>query len=133
MRSILCFAAKGVIRDAETGTISVYSILEQLNAEGFPFFMQEMGVLGVWKREAGDAADIDLQVRIRNNDRVLLNGPVRVAFADKQLHRTIVNFRGLVVQEVGQVHFEFVRNDNVIASYSIDIQAAAAQALPAGG
>jgi len=129
MRSILCLAAKSVIRDAETGTISVYSILEQLNAEGFPFFLQELAVLGMWRRDADDVPDIDLQVRVRNNDRVLLTGPVRVAFADKPLHRTIVNLRGLV----GQVHFEFVRDGNVTASYSIDVQAAAAQALPAEG
>jgi hypothetical protein len=87
----------------------------------------------MWKSEGSDDPNIDLRIRVRNNTRVLLDEPVRVAFGDKQLHRTIVNLRGLVVQEVGQVHFEFVRNNNVIVSYSVDIQAAAAQALPAQG
>jgi hypothetical protein len=133
MRSIICLAAKGVVRDADTGNISVYSILEQFNAEGFPFFVQELALLATWKRKQNDPPDVDLRVKVRNNDRVLSNEPIRVTFGDKLLNRSIVNLRGLVVHEVGALHFEFVHDDKVIANYSIDIQAPAPRALPAQG
>ena len=131
MQSIICLAAKGVVRDAETGTISVYSILEQINAEGFPFFVQELALLAMWKREQDDPADIDLRVNVRNNNRVLSNEPFRVAFGEMPLNRSIVNVRGLVVHEPGEVHFEFLRDNQVIAHYSVDVRAPAPRAVSA--
>src|SRR5262249_32148605 len=99
----------------------------------FPFFVQELAVLATWKREQNDPVDIDLRVKVRNNNRVLSNEPMRVAFGDKPLNRSIINLRGLVVHEAGEVHFEFVRDDHVIANYSIDIQAPAPRAVAAQG
>lgn len=128
MRAVLCLAARGIVRDAETGTISTYSILEQIGSEGMPFFFQDLSVLAMWKREEGDPPDLDVQFRLRNNDQVLLASPVRISFGAGRLHRSIIGLKGLIVREVGEVHFEFLQGEAELCSYSVEVSAPAPRA-----
>ena len=120
-RPVLCFPARGIIRDARTGNISAFSIFEQINAENFPVFIQSLDVLALWRREPTDQSDIDLQFRVRNNEHTLIELPVRIPFSDHTFHRSIVNLSGIVVQEAGELHFEFLHGEHVLTSYLIDI------------
>jgi len=118
----LCLAALGVIRDTETNNVSVFSILEELGAQGFPFLIQEMGVLAMWRRSTPDEGAVDLQFRVLNNDTQLYAGPVRVAFAQAERHRSIVRLGGLLIREPGNLRFGFFHGNEELASYTVRIK-----------
>jgi len=129
LRSLVFFAAKGVIRDVATNNISAFSILESLQGETLPFFVQELGVFAMWRRDAGDPSTFDLEFVIRNNATRFNSMPVNVNFGQGLAHRTTINVAGVVVHEAGQLTFEFRSGDNILASYTIDVSL---QAPPKG-
>src|SRR5262245_37650813 len=117
MQSRVCLAALGVIRDAASNNISVYSIVDQLAAEAFPVFLQQIFVLGIWEREDGDPATINLGFRALNNQQQISAGNIEVIWGGQRRHRTIFALQGLVVREPGELRFEFSRDGAVLASY----------------
>lgn len=121
LRCVLFLAAKGVVRDVTTNNISVFSILESIQGETFPFFIQELGVFAMWKRDPGDPAVHDLEFIIRNNDERYNAMKVKVEFGSGLSHRTTINIAGVVVQDVGYLSFEIRAGDRVVASYVIDV------------
>jgi hypothetical protein len=116
-----CLAAKGVVRDVATNTISVFSILEQLGAAGFPFFIQEMAVLALWRRLEGEPQAFDLELIVRNNETQLHRAPVRVDFGTGRGHRTIINIQGLLVKEPGELTFLLLDATATYGSYVVTI------------
>lgn len=123
LRSIVFFAAKGVIRDANTNNISAFSILESLQGETLPFFIQELGVFAMWRRDAGDPGSYELQFVVRNNEELYNSMTVGINFDRALAHRTTVNVGGIVVREAGKLSFEFRLGDEVLASYVMDVTA----------
>lgn len=122
-KPLVCLAARSVLRDRDTDTISLFSILESLRAEGLPVFIQEVGVLVMWKREEDEPSVHELKFRILNNSRVLHELPVRVDFREGRTNRTIVNLRGMPIEEPGEVRFAFFDGESEIASYRVAIEA----------
>ncbi len=121
LRCVLFLTAKGVIRDVATNNISVFSILESIQGETLPFFIQELGVFAMWKRDAGDPAAYDLEFIITNNNERFNAMNVKVDFGSGLSHRTTINIAGVVVQEAGYLSFEIRAGDRVVASYTIDV------------
>lgn len=133
MRPNLCVAAMGVVHDSATNNVSLFNILEELRPAGFPLFVQQIGVLAMWEREAGDPEHIDLTFVLRNNDQQLAELPVAVAFGVARRHRTLLGLGGIVVQQPGELVAEFRRDGAVVASYIVHVVAPAAAAVNAGG
>jgi hypothetical protein len=125
MRPTVCLAAKGLVRDARTNNVSVYSILEQVTPAGFPAFIPEVEALAVWQKEAGDDGPIPLTFRVMNNQHQLESLGLTVAFGAAPRHRSMVGLTGLIIREPGELRFEFLRDDQVIASYTVAIDAPA--------
>jgi hypothetical protein len=123
MRAVICFAARGIVRDAESGTISAYSILEDLRPAGFPAVLPEAAVFVLWKREAHEPAAVDLQFQLVNNDTALAGSPWHIDFANGLTNRTVVNLQGVVLSNPGTLSFNFLRDDAVIASYTVTVAA----------
>ena len=123
MQCTLCFAARHVVRDARSNNISAFFILEEFRVEGLPAFVPELSILAVWFREATDPERIELEFRARINDRRLSTLAVVVQFASEApaRHRSIVALANTVLMEPGTLHFEFLRQETVIASYSIPV------------
>ena len=94
MKALACLAAAGVVRDADTNAVSVFSIYEELASLGFPFLVQDVGVFVLWQIEEADHADIDdVQFVVRNNATVLFQAPIVVKVSGKR-HRTIIRVKG---------------------------------------
>jgi hypothetical protein len=132
-RAMLCLAAKGVIRDAETNNISIFSLLETMTPQGFPAFMQELSVFVLWQRQPEDPPGIDVQFRTLNNAHLLHELVVHVAFGEGQMHRSIITLVGLVLTEPGHLTFTFAVNGAEIARYDIAISPPQAQVVAHAG
>jgi hypothetical protein len=125
MRNVVCLAAKGVVRDAATNTISVYAIIEDLLPEGFPFLIQEMAVLSIWRRDSNEAGQYDLTLSIELNGKVLNATEVQVDFQKALANHTIINIGGMIIPESGVLRFVFQRGDTMVAEYGVAIAAPA--------
>jgi hypothetical protein len=123
LTNLICLAAKGVIRDANTNTVSVFSILEEVGPSGFPAFIQEVAVLAVWQRERSDAATHEFQLVVRNNQQELMKGAVSATFGEATVNRSIVNLQGLVLQEPGELSFSFMLKKKTLARYTVKVKA----------
>lgn len=122
MKAIACLAAAGVVRDADTNAVSVFSIYEELASVGFPFLVQNVGVFVLWQIEEDDRTDItDIQFQVRNNAHVLFQAPIAVTVSAKR-HRTIIRVQGLLVREPGILRFVFTRGTQEIAGYEITVK-----------
>lgn len=117
----LLLGAKGVIRDADSNTISIFSIIEEIGAAGFPLFVQNFAVLAVFRRKPDDEELHDPIIRFTlGNDRIL-ESPVAVNFQKKLRSRNIINVQGLVLSNPGVLTLE-VRNDGRrLARYEISV------------
>lgn len=127
MKPMFCIAAKGVVRDADTNTMSLHTILEDISAEGFPFLVQEAAVLATWRTEAADRKPIELQFQVLNNDLSLLKQSIVVPI-DKPFSRTIIRLNGIVVKAPGELRFVFSRKDIEVLSYAVRVAAPKASA-----
>jgi len=123
MNTILCVAAKGIIRDAVDNTISIFSILEGISAEGFPVLIQQMGVLAIWMAEEGEE-EVDLEFLAQLNDDELLRQPFQIRFRDGNLHRHVINLNAVMVQHPGTLTFRFLRGNDEVCAYSIEVRGA---------
>lgn len=121
-RSVICLAAKGLVRDVETNTISVFGILEQLNPDALPAFIPEAGVFVLWRR-VGNEGPSDVTFVCRNNQLELARQVIRVDFENQQACRSLIGLRGMPVHEAGSVSFEFRQDgvDQPLALYEIMI------------
>jgi|SRR2546421_2694326 len=130
---IVCLAARGVIRDAETSTISVFSILERMAPVGFPVFVGELAVLVMWTKAAGDPDQFDVQFVIRNNAAEVMRGPFHIDFAGTPVHRSILRAQGVVVTEPGALRFSMLLGDVEVAHYEVVVAAPAPAVAAAAG
>ena len=112
--------AQSVSVDQTTNTMSVFHILEEIQAPNFPVVIPQLTAVAHWNAEDGDA-DHDFQVS------------VLITFPDGQHKefnqnfsmirprlRTIANFVGLEIPGPGTVTVEIRLNGNHKASHTID-------------
>lgn len=125
MRPVLNIVAKGVIRDAVSNQISIFNIVEDVQAQGFPAFVGELGWLIMWERDVGEPATGDFLSRVRMNERVLIENPIHVEFGDTLRHRTTISLGGIVVEETGHLKFEVVDQGRVLSDYEVRVAAPA--------
>jgi hypothetical protein len=127
--SRLMFCSHGAVRDAETNTISVFSIWEEMQAATFPLFIQRFFVVAFLAREQGDGAQSRLTLNISLGDQLLNTFPIAVDFGDKLKSRLITEVNGLPIPGPGTLRFEVLENERLINAWDIGVTAAAAPQL----
>lgn len=130
LTQIISVAARGVVRDAQTNNISIFSILEQINPTGFPLFISDLAVLFVWSKAPGDPEVYDTEFVVRNNAIELMRRPYRIDFAGAAINRSIVSVQGLVVREPGALRFSTLIDDAEVAHYHVAVSAPPTVAQP---
>jgi hypothetical protein len=123
IRAKLCFAASGIVRDAETNVISAFNVLEGITAAGFPLFIQAMSFVALWEREPGDPAAIEATFTLSIGEEQLSTGQVLGTFGGKLRYRTIVNINGVVVPHPGNLRFLLQLATGETAEYVVDVEA----------
>ena len=118
----LCFVAEGVVRDADTNSISAFNILEGIIPAGVPFFLQRLTFFTLWQREDRDPPQVNGQFRITIGEQVLHDAQVRMDFQNVLRTRMVLNMSGLVVPAPGVLRFEVNLVGGVRAEYMIDVQ-----------
>jgi hypothetical protein len=113
-------AAEGVILDSDTKAVSIFSILEDVQAEGFPVFIQKISLFVVLERAEGDSANQEFKIKISLGDLDLGVSPVAVNFQDKMRSNTIIRMYGIVIPSPGVLAATVLDGDRVLCSYTIN-------------
>ncbi len=115
----LLLCAQGVVRDADNGSISVFNILESVQAAGFPLFVPQMVVFALFERLRDDPAQHEILFRLSIGDTELLATPLAVDFQDKLRNRSTVHIQGLVVPHPGALRVSAQLGNNVLGTYDV--------------
>lgn len=123
MRSKLALAAIGTAIDRESNNITVFSILEQINAPSFPVIMNEVSALYSLDKEAGDVDDFAVIAMIELESAQLVRTNITGSFQGKPRTRVRFNVRGLVISGPGLLRFSLrsQTSDALIAEYTVTV------------
>jgi hypothetical protein len=133
----LLLCAQGVVRDADSGNVSVFNIMENIQAAGFPFFIQQMVVFALFERLREDSTQYEILFRLSMGTTELFTTPLAIDFQDKLRNRTTLHIRGLVVPQPGVLRVSAELGDTILGTYEVRIDHVTpprveAQQVPAG-
>ncbi len=99
--SRLAVCAESVVRDAETNTVSVFNIIEELGATGLPARIAKLSVMFVLESTIIQPAPLPGYVTFTLDGRELNRVPVQVDFQEQRRTRVILVISGIVVEAYG--------------------------------
>jgi hypothetical protein len=118
----VCFAAEGIIRDAQTNQISAFNIIENITAAGLPTLIPRLAFFTLWEREAADPERINGRFNVHiGSDRIV----DLAMFADFQGNvprtRTMINMGGLMLPRAGILRFRMEMDNGNSSQYEVEI------------
>ena len=138
--SKLMLCAEGVVRDAESNTVSVYNIFEEISSATFPVIIPKMFMLLITQRDpAQDPPGPAASIRIQLDNDLLDETDVQVNFQEKSRNRFILGVGGLVITRPGRLRFIASVANARMAEYTVTVQklsppdAKPAEAMDQGG
>jgi hypothetical protein len=105
IRPLLCVASEGISVDRKTGSVSVFSVLEQITAQGFPVLFQRLALFVLWEKDADDPARVAGRLVIDVMGQELFAQAVEINFQDKLRNRYVVRMNGLILPRPGLLRF----------------------------
>jgi len=120
-KTSLFLVAQGKSIDAETQAVSVFNILEDASAIGFPIVIAPIIIVGFLSREHEDSNAPTFQLQIELNNTLLMQFPMSVQFGDKLRTKTFASMQGLVVPNAGALTFRLKFGNTQLASYEMNV------------
>lgn len=121
MKSRFVICAENVIRDAESGALSIINMLDTIASEGFPLMIQRFYVAFQLDRDDHDPASADIDVSITVGGTLILSQRLAVNFDGKRKSNAILHIGGLPVPHEGVLSCAVAWNNEVLGSYDIHI------------
>jgi len=107
--------------DQRTNRISLFNVVENVNADTFPGLMTEVVAAALWRREDGDQTR-DFQATLRLTG--IFDKPIESRSNFKlvdQRHRTFFLLQGVPVPRAGDLRFELLLNDAHVAEHIVTV------------
>jgi hypothetical protein len=96
---------RGASLDKESGNLSLFELLDTVNAPMFPLFVQDM-VVAVKFTKSGKEKSGNCRIVIEQGKVNLFDKEITVDFGEKPNAHLIARLRGLVVPQAGEVQFK---------------------------
>lgn len=113
---VLC--AERVIRDADTNSVSIIDVLDEIQTPGFPRLIPR--IMAVWVLERDSLEDTQqpaASFHILLNDEELHQGDLNVDFQGVLRTRSFLTLGGLVIPGPGTLTMSFRIEEEEVASY----------------
>ena len=120
MKLVFAVLAQSVSLDQMTGRLSLFNLVEGIQAPRFPTVLGELVFVAVLRREAADQNRFDATLTVRIGQTTIGLANIAVDFQDKQNTRLIGNFQGLPVLTAGTLEFSLAIPNNEPISISIE-------------
>jgi hypothetical protein len=107
MQLIFMTCAQSSAVDSQTGRLSLFHLLEQVQAASFPTAMS-LTLVGMFVKEPGEPDDQSVRLKVEMGDAVLFDTPVNFSFRGKQRSRVLTAMNGLAIPAAGKLSFAFL-------------------------
>jgi hypothetical protein len=119
MKPITIICSEGIIRDGDSNQITLYNLVEEINAISFPVFIHKFSIFLLVEKEESDPENSNIILKILNNERELFTQSIKTDFKGKKRMRTNIHLGGLAVFEVGDIIIQFNYNESFFCDYKI--------------
>lgn len=99
--------ARGATIDRDSNQMSIFGVVGDLNAEGFPLLLGDIAVCASFRREASDPSEYKIDLKCRYDSKLLFSGSALVNFQDKFANNLVVSIKGVIVHGPGKMEFAF--------------------------
>lgn len=107
MELIFVAGAQSSSVDNQTGRLSLFHILEQVQVTAFPSSLS-LTLVGVFAKDADEPDDQSVRLKVELGDTVVFDSPVAISFRGKLRNRVLTAMNGLGVPGPGALSFSFL-------------------------
>ena len=119
-RVMTCFVAEGVITDRDTGQVSVFGLLENLQAESYPLSIQKIAFFCLWARAADDPQWATCELSITLNGQDIARQSIGIDFQQHFHNRCKLLLDGFALSAPGTVVFRLAIPGHETAEWTIE-------------
>ena len=119
--SFLC--VESAVIDKTTNRLSLFHVLEQINAASFPVPCPKFSVVTVVSRNLNEPNKEELEVRLSLNRKHIVSMPISIDFQKGKLSRFIGELQGLVLPGPGILRASLRHNNRTVNTWDIEILA----------
>jgi hypothetical protein len=120
MRVLLFTCSDSVVVDQRRNSVSIFNLLEELNAATFPFVIP-MATVFVYLERAEDESPGDMSIKMTIDRQELFRIPLQLDFQGRLRLRLMNEVRGLVIPAPGLFRLTVEREGVVLASWEMPI------------
>jgi hypothetical protein len=113
--------AESAAIDRVRNSLSVFHILESIQAQSFPAIVPRVTVLGSLAREPNDPESLEYTLAIRIGDRPLFSGPIKIAFIQQLTARMIAELQGVAIPTPGDLVFSLLDATEELATWKVSV------------
>lgn len=111
IKSKFLLVSKDISLDAFTQTLSLFTLIENLNAPQVPFVMPKlMATTFVERTDLSKEEHPKIKMIIKNNEKIIQEKEQEVNFKGKLWHKRINSFNNLKIEEFGELNFSIEYN-----------------------
>ena len=129
IRTQYAICAERVVRDANSNTVSIFEVVEEIQSPGFPRLVPMIMAVWVLERDAGDPQQPPAALRLIHNGAELHRTDLTVDFQDVNRTRAFVRLGGLVLPGPGTLRFSFLLDGEERAFYNIEVRQVGGEGL----
>jgi hypothetical protein len=107
MKLIFMACAQSSAVDSQSGRLSLFHLLEQMQAAAFPASISPT-IVGVFVKEAGDSEGQTVRLKAVLDETVIFDAPVTFSFSGKPRNRILTVLNGLGIPGPGTLSFSFL-------------------------
>ena len=130
MRADAVLCARGFSIDRDSGSLSIFQIIDGMEASGFPVLLQNLSIVALLERTADEPATVRCVLQVLLDENLLLNEQMDINFGMALRHRQAINLQNVVVQAAGTVSVKVRYNNADLGVYRFPVTPARAPAAP---
>jgi len=123
MKTKLFLVCESAVIDRNTNNLSIFNILEEISAQGFPLIIPKLFVVYVLERKESEDASPEFNLRIIQEKKYLFDKTFTVNFQDKMRTRQLIELQGFTLTKSGHLTFRLNFRGKKFAEYSLIINA----------
>lgn len=121
MKTIISLCSEDIIRDADTNSISIHNIIEELNVESIPFIIPKLSLFYLFQKEKGDENKYETTLTLKIGEKELQTFKIPINFQGKERTRNTIKIGGLPISLPGYLTVELKHSNNTLSELSIPI------------
>jgi len=120
MKLVFAVLSQSVSLDQMTNRLSLFNLVEGIQAPHFPTVLAEIVFVAIIRREAADENRFNATLTVRIAETTIGLADIAVDFEDKQNTRLIGTFQGLPVLKPGTLEFSLALPNSEPVNVSIE-------------